>query len=1071
MQYQKLRLRLLYCLIFSATSAFAQNSILIDFSKTSQTVTGNWNNVFTTGGGSSGNFGSTSGVLIDNLVRFSDSALTGVALNFAITGSGLNQIGIGGIDVVSEGNAAVFPQTGAIPDNAQTDVCFILTESTLTFSGLNDSLLYDVSFQSWTDDTSRDPATFTVQPGESFEAALVVDSNDSPSVYTFSEVPTDGSGNIEIRVQPGNTAASINAIELSFPQVLTDPPTIAASTRNLPYINDSTSLSITFDLSASSATLTTPGGIVDLKALDAIDDTPNNGAVVHVDVPGMDYTYLVEVVGNNGTETATETVSVTREFLATTEIYNSPKPRYNVLFIITDDLNCDLGTYDHPLVQSPNIDSLAASGRQFDRAYCQWPVCWPSRKSFMTGLYPDPINASLKNDPVRNENPRTITMSQHFMASGYQVDRVGKIYHYDVPASIGEAGSDDPQSWLRWYAPSGRDKTIENQIIRVSSLNPNANNNNGLGAQISWLSDDHDNGQSDLEQTDGLVVLQANSLLSEYASSDTPFFLAVGLFRPHTPFVFPSQYIDPYDLDDISVPTIPSGYLNSIPSQARSYVRNFASDNDLDPEVAKQAIQAYYATISFVDANVGRLLSQLDSLGLRDNTIVVFTSDHGYHMGEHGHYQKKTLYENATRVPLIISVPGQPNAGVRTESYVEMIDFYRTLSDLAGLPEPYFPKGVSLEPIINDPTISVRDSAFSQIDSNYSIRMDQWRYTKYSNGDFELYDHTTDADELVNLAGDSNYSAIVATLDAKLQERIADSQEAKPYPSSGREPYLGRPIELPGTLQAEYFDYGGQGLSWNDSTAGGDAWRDTDVDLEPTEDGSFHIGSITDGEWVEYTVDLTSGTYDLTMRSASNQSSPGRVNVYVEEQFVGSLQGSATGGWKVYAETSLAGIAITGAGANTRIRLEMDRTSGGTNAFNIDWIHFDLKQIDFVQWTGNYDGWSITPVDMNADEDGDGFDNKTEFLFGGNPLSSLSTPAITYFKDDQDQEFSASLYVQDSAQEGNFSWQWARDLTTGSWFTSGFEQTDTDIPNGMIRSQILLDTSQEPQVFLRGIFE
>ncbi|MEM7673510.1 MAG: sulfatase-like hydrolase/transferase, partial [Verrucomicrobiota bacterium] len=923
----------------------------------------------------------------------------------------------------------------------------------------------------WTDDTSRDPATFTIQPGEASEVELVIDSNDEPSVYTFSGITPDSSGNITLSVEPGSNAASINAIELySFPKNLAI-PSIAASSVNLPYIDDAAELSITFIPNADSAMLTTPSGVVDLLSIDATDSSPNDGIVSYSNVPGMDYTYVVEAVVNGVTYNADETVSVTRDFLATTEIYNTPKPRYNVLFIIADDLNCDLGTYGHPLVQSPKIDSLAASGRQFNRAHCQWPVCWPSRKSFMSGLYVDPINASIKNDPIRNQNPRAVTMSQHFMASGYQVDRVGKIYHYNVPADIGKSGPDDPQSWLRWYAPGGRDVQIEDQITRVSSLNDNVGYNPGLGAQLSWLSDDYDSGASDLEHTDGLVVTQANALLAEYSQNNAPFFLAVGLFRPHTPFVAPSQYFDLYSLDDITVPEIPPGYLDTLPSEAAKYIRAINSDNDLDPAVAKLAIQAYYASISYIDASVGRLLDQLDTLGLRDSTIVLFTSDHGFHMGEHGHYQKKTLYENGTRVPLIISVPGQSNPGVPTESYAEMVDFYRTLSDLAGLPEPYFPKGVSLEPIVYDPLTSARDSAFSQLNNDYSIRMGQWRYTKYSNGEIELYDHDTDSDELINLAGDSNYAAVITELETKLQARLADAQEAKPYPSSGREPYLGRPIELPGRLQAEYFDYGGPGLSWNDTTPGGDAWRDTDVDLESTQDGSFHLGSTANGEWLEYTVDLTSGVYDLTMRSASDQPSPGRVNIYVEEILVGSIQGAATGGPNTYAETTTADVSILGAGANSRIRLEIDLTSGGTDPLNIDWIHFDLKQINFAQWASNYDGWSNTPVEMSGDEDGDGFDNKTEFLFGGNPFDTDSRPTANIFKNSQNNKFSALLYVQTVAEGETFRWEWTRDLRAENWLISDFETENTELPNGMTRSEFSVDITGENRVFTRGLFE
>ncbi len=443
----------------------------------------------------------------------------------------------------------------------------------------------------------------------------------------------------------------------------------------------------------------------------------------------------------------------------------SAKP--NVLFIMTDDLNCDLGSYGHPLVQSPNIDRLADEGVLFENAYCNYPICGPSRASFMTGLYPEQNGVTVLRRMFRNYIPDAVTMSQHFMANGYTAARVGKIYHYDNPKGIGTDGHDDPASWNTKISPRGRDKEEEDKIF---SLRPGS-----FGATLSWLAAEGE----DEEQTDGIVATESIRLLREYAESEMPFFLAVGFYKPHTPYVAPKKYFDLYDPNQITVPEIPEGYWDTLPEPSRKSVTAFKNQIDLPEETARKAIHAYYATISFVDAQIGRVVNALEDLGLKENTIVLFSSDHGYHMGEHGHYQKNTLFENADRVPLILSGPGISQSGKRAQGFVEMVDFYRTLSDLADLsPPPVYVKGISQKPVLRNVSNPVRSNAFTQLINGYTLRTQNFRVTQWKNGapdNLELYDRRKDPDEMVNVARNPEYEQELEYLLNALESRIVDA--------------------------------------------------------------------------------------------------------------------------------------------------------------------------------------------------------------------------------------------------------------------------------------------------------
>ncbi len=456
----------------------------------------------------------------------------------------------------------------------------------------------------------------------------------------------------------------------------------------------------------------------------------------------------------------------------------SAEKRPNVLFLICDDLNCDLGCYGHPLVRTPNIDALAQRGMRFERAYCQFPLCGPSRASFMTGLYPDQSLVRRNGIYIREHVPNVVTLSQMFRAHGYFATRVGKIYHYNVPRHIGTSGHDDPYSWNQTFNPRGRDVDDEDKIFSLRK--------GSFGGTLSWLAADG----TDEEQTDGMAATLTADLLQEYAAREQqrqPFFLAVGLYRPHTPYVAPRKYFDMYPREKITVPKVPEGYLQTLPQPARQTLLRKKDQLNLPDDLARQAIQGYYASITFADAQVGRIMAALRETGLDKNTIVVFTSDHGYHMGEHGYYQKTTLFENAARVPLIVSYPGMNTAGQTTLAPAEMVDFYPTLAELAGVKAPRSISGVSLVPALQDPAARPRAAALTQFGSGYSLRTPRYRYTEWGEDGAqgaELYDHENDPAELKNLGDSPAHAGVRGELSQRLRERI---RQAKTPPQGVRQ--------------------------------------------------------------------------------------------------------------------------------------------------------------------------------------------------------------------------------------------------------------------------------------------
>ncbi|WP_390895598.1 sulfatase [Stieleria tagensis] len=447
----------------------------------------------------------------------------------------------------------------------------------------------------------------------------------------------------------------------------------------------------------------------------------------------------------------------------------------NVLFIAVDDLACTLGCYGDRFAKTPNIDRLAASGVCFENAYNQLPLCNPTRASVMTGRRPDEIGVYDLDRHFRDQLPDVVTLPQVFQRHGYAAARVGKIYHYNVPASIGTNGFDDPPSWDLTVNPKGRDKDDESLVI-------NAEPDRKISAALSWLAADG----SDQQQTDGMIASEAIRLMQSY--NDKPFFLGVGFFRPHTPYIAPKKYFDLYPLDSISLPYAPDDDRDDIPTAA--FAHNCPIPNyNLDPLTLRKAIQAYYACVSFVDAQVGRLLTELEQSELADNTIVVLWSDHGYHLGEHnGIWQKRTLFEQSAKSPLIIRVPGANGNGTPCRRIVEFVDIYPTVVAAAGFQPADDLSGRDLAPLLADPLATWGGQAVTQVlrpaDDRLatqvmgcSIRTDRYRYTEWAEGDqgVELYDHHSDPMEFHNLAvdPDSRIQAVIDDLKKRLRQKAS----------------------------------------------------------------------------------------------------------------------------------------------------------------------------------------------------------------------------------------------------------------------------------------------------------
>jgi choline-sulfatase len=437
----------------------------------------------------------------------------------------------------------------------------------------------------------------------------------------------------------------------------------------------------------------------------------------------------------------------------------------NILFIMSDDLNTALSGFGHPECKTPELDKLAARGVRFENMHCQYPVCGASRASLMSGLYPY-TNKTLGNSgTLRGSMPDVVTMSQMFRNNGYRVGRVSKIYHMGIPFEIiaGTAERDDPHSW--------------DEVVNIKAPEQHA-----AGVSTMWSPKDKGSqtfegvvaSGGDLDHADGMAAEHAIRFLKKY--HETPFFMAVGFVRPHVPLVAPKKYFDRYDRDSLTAPKVPEDDLDDVPEIIRNYKRN-SSTYGVTPELHKGLLHAYYASVSYMDAQAGKVLQCLKDLGQLDNTIVVFTSDHGYLLGQHNKYQKQHLFEEATRVPFIISVPWMNKQhGQATQKITELIDLYPTLADLAGLTPPANLQGQSLVPLLENPdsTDWNKPMAFTISRSGgESIRSYEWRYTQWGHGEkgTELYDLKKDPGEFTNLSNHPEYAQQLKRLQKQLNAK------------------------------------------------------------------------------------------------------------------------------------------------------------------------------------------------------------------------------------------------------------------------------------------------------------
>lgn len=417
--------------------------------------------------------------------------------------------------------------------------------------------------------------------------------------------------------------------------------------------------------------------------------------------------------------------------------------RPNVLLIVTDDMNNDLACYGHQIVKSPHIDRLARRGVRFDRAYCQYPVCNPSRVSMLAGLRPDTTRVMDLKTPPRTHLPDVVFLPQYFRRHGYHTAHVGKIFHTG-PAY------EDPPSWDVEIREWGKHPPPET-VLRGKKFDQPIN------YKMTWS----ELSSSDEETPDGVVARKGAAMLTRLAADTKPFFLAVGFRRPHQPYAAPKAYFDLYPPESIPPLDEPPAHLKQIPALALSHP---AGRPPLPEADRRQVVAAYYACNSFVDAQVGVLLRALDETDLWRNTIVVFVSDHGYHLGEHGGlWHKLTLFEQSARVPLVVVEPGAAGNGQTCDRPVELIDIYPTLVDLCGLPPLAELEGRSLRPLLDDPRADWKPAALTQVRRGEvmgrSIRTARWRYTEWDRGrqGTELYDHQADPGEYHNLADEPRW--------------------------------------------------------------------------------------------------------------------------------------------------------------------------------------------------------------------------------------------------------------------------------------------------------------------------
>lgn len=453
----------------------------------------------------------------------------------------------------------------------------------------------------------------------------------------------------------------------------------------------------------------------------------------------------------------------------------------NILLIAVDDLKPNIGAYGDPIARTPNIDRLAARGLRFDRAYTNQALCSPSRNALMIGVRPSSLGIYDLATNFRKAAPNAVTLPQHFIQNGYRAENLGKIYH------VGQGNQDDAASWSvpRAQLPAQTYAIEANRPSQSGRPNQDPLRNRGAATESADVSDD--------TYIDGKIADEAVRCLEAAKQREgTPFFLATGFIRPHLPFVAPKKYWDLYDRSKLKLPELrkpPEGAPAAAhrPNGELAAYKDTKDANSLSDEKQLELLHGYYAAASYTDAQIGKLLDALDRLGLAENTIVILWGDHGWHLGDHGYWGKFTNYEQATRIPFIISAPGVTKAGSHTAALAQSVDLYPTLVELAGLPAPQTSpslEGKSLVPVLKDPAATVHEHVLQVVPHQGQIgrslrttthRLVEWKKPGAGDGaQFELYDYVKDPLETKNLAGDQK--ELVESLRAKL----ASYPEAKP---------------------------------------------------------------------------------------------------------------------------------------------------------------------------------------------------------------------------------------------------------------------------------------------------
>jgi uncharacterized sulfatase len=426
----------------------------------------------------------------------------------------------------------------------------------------------------------------------------------------------------------------------------------------------------------------------------------------------------------------------------------------NIVFMVADDMNTALGCFGNRIVKTPHLDALARRGVRFERAYCQFPLCAPSRASFLSGRRPDATRVLSLTVPTRRYLQDAVMLPEFFRKAGYLTAQCGKIYHTGKE-------HEDPRSWDFVLEESGK-RPPKSEIIERHEM-PDPRNHSMEWEKLKT---------PDERTPDGIVVSTAVEQIRKAVSNKQPFFAAIGFRRPHSPYAVPQKYFDLYDPSALPLPD--PGNRKGFPPVARYELEN---QPPLSDRQQREYMAAYYACNSFVDAQAGVVFRAMDQMKLWENTIVVFFGDHGYHNGEHGMWHKMTLFEESARVPLLIYVPGIHGAGKACRGLVELVDLYPTLADACGRSAPEGLAGVSLMPWLNDPSKPGKRAVYTMVGRNEdrneshkhpqffgrSVRTERWRYTEWEEGrrGVELYDESADPHEMNNLAADRAMASVI----------------------------------------------------------------------------------------------------------------------------------------------------------------------------------------------------------------------------------------------------------------------------------------------------------------------